>query len=27
VDEMSIFPELEHSCSFLIEKASLAREK
>jgi hypothetical protein len=26
VDEMSIFPELEHSCSFLIEKANLPQE-
>ncbi|MGB7591729.1 MAG: FRG domain-containing protein [Terriglobia bacterium] len=27
VDEMSIFPELEHSCNFLIEKANLILEK
>jgi hypothetical protein len=27
VDEMSIFPELEHSCNFLIEKANLVPEK
>jgi hypothetical protein len=27
VDEMSIFPELEHSCNFLIEKANLVSEK
>lgn len=27
VDEMSIFPELEHSCCFLIEKARLIPEK
>jgi hypothetical protein len=27
VDEMSIFPELEHSCSFLTEKANLSQRK
>jgi hypothetical protein len=27
VDEMSIFPELEHSCNFLIDKANLLPEK
>jgi hypothetical protein len=27
VDEMSIFPELEHSCSFLIKKARLVPER
>ena len=27
VDEMSIFPELEHSCSYLTEKANLSQRK
>jgi len=27
VDEMSIFPELEHLCNLLIEKAKLILEK
>jgi hypothetical protein len=27
VDEMSIFPELEHSCNFLVQRAKLLRER